>query len=114
MLLAALRLGAKFQSEYLSFPDPNQTSNYFSRLKLVYFFLIQYVATEDQEGRPLTALHCVLRHARSLEGIQATGTPALTDQALQSVLDEANPLKDLRRFILTEAAGSRVLFICEQ
>ena len=64
------------------------------------------MATEDQEGRPLTALHCVLRHARSLEGIQATGTPALTDQALQNVLDEANPLKDLRRFILTEAAGS--------
>ena len=84
---------------------------FFNRLKLVYFFLIQYVVndvtTDDvMEGDvPKTALHCVLRHAHHLEGIQATGTPTLTDGGLEKILG-LNPLKNLRRFILTDAVVS--------
>lgn len=88
---------------------------FFTRLKLVYFFLIQYVTANDSEGNPITALHCVLRHATRLEGIQATGTPTFTDSVLETIVDKSNPMKHLRRFILTEAAagssrmgGSRV------
>jgi hypothetical protein len=65
---------------------------YFSKLKLVYFFLVHYVTsdvtprhstdvtaqTQNNQNvtvpsQPASALHCVLRHAKLLEGIQATG-----------------------------------------
>ena len=79
--------------------DCFRDEDFFTRLKLVYFFLIQYVVTNTPT---CSALHCVLRHAVHLEGIQATGTPALTDQGLEKILTK-NPLKNLRRFILTDA-----------
>ena len=62
---------------------------------------LMFVACEQ----PKTALHCVLAHARHLEGIQATGTPDLTDQGLEKIL-ATNPLENLRRFILTDAVVS--------
>ena len=57
---------------------------YFSKLKLVYFFLVHYVILPDdvtnlsqnitaESSKPASALHCVLTHAKFLEGIQATG-----------------------------------------
>ena len=58
----------------------------FSRLKLVYFFFVKYKNTPSSEneksfsnsGRPESALHCILYHAKLLEGIQATGSSNLT------------------------------------
>lgn len=72
----------------------------FANLKLVYFFLVKYLKITQGGSLPLTALHCILRHAKSLEGIQATGTPIFTDDSLEETL-MVNPLRNLRRFILT-------------
>jgi hypothetical protein len=57
----------------------SKEENYFSKLKLVYFFLVQYVAgdpdrvaaPQDRNGAgrtapPPTGLHCVLRHSLNL------------------------------------------------
>jgi hypothetical protein len=57
----------------------------FGKLKLVYFFLVHYVAPDHRHGiapdhrhvvgqlsQPLTGLHCILRHAKNLEGLQVT------------------------------------------
>ena len=84
----------------------------FSRLKKLYFFLVTYLPIRvSQEAIPpqsvtrptqspttytgYTALHTVLRHGVALESIQVSGTPALTDSCLQSILSH-NPLSHLR------------------
>ena len=55
--------------------------------------------------RPKSALHCILRHSRRLEGLQATGCPSFDDASLKEVL-AVNPLSRLRRFIMTDAASA--------
>jgi len=70
----------------------------FSKLKLVYLFLVQYTDTQ------YTALHYLLRHADVLESIQVTGTPYLTDSCLSSCL-KLNPLRKLKRFVMTHPVG---------
>ena len=95
----------------------------FSKLKLVYFFLVHYVTHRNgneivnshetsrnqnvasETLHPPTALHCILRHSKHLEGIQATGTPYFGDGCLDNVLSR-NPLKKLRRFILTDGSST--------
>ncbi len=51
---------------------------------------------------PVTALHCILNHAANLEAIQASGASSFTDDSLLRIL-ESNGLKNLKRFILTDA-----------
>ena len=84
----------------------------FENLKLVYFFLVTYITnTRDptsgdvpsNENYIPSALHCILRHAKKLEGIQATGTSSFTDESLFDIM-KVNSLRNLRRFILTDAA----------
>jgi len=70
----------------------------FSKLKLVYLFLVQYTDTQ------YTALHYLLRHANVLESIQVTGTPYLTDSCLNSCL-KLNPLTKLKRFVMSHPVG---------
>jgi len=70
----------------------------FSKLKLVYLFLVQYTDTQ------YTALHYLLRHADVLESIQVTGTPYLTDSCLNSCL-KLNPLTKLKRFVMSHPVG---------
>ena len=95
----------------------------FSKLKLVYFFLVHYVTHKNgneilnshgtsqnqnvaiEKSHPPTALHCILRHSKHLEGIQATGTPYFGDGCLDKILSR-NPLKKLRRFILTDGSST--------
>ena len=82
--------------------------HFFPNLKLVYFFLINYVVNLDLQDDnnkqyPTSALHCILRHAQKLEGIQATGTSSFTDKCLFDII-QSNSLRNLRRFILTDAA----------
>ena len=66
----------------------------FSRLKLVYFFFVKYkntpsltaISSEKEKslsnasGRPESALHCILYHAKLLEDLTATGTCNLTGE----------------------------------
>ena len=87
-----------------------QTQHFFENLKLVYFFLVNYVVNDDNiqeendaENFPRSPLHCILRHAKKLEGIQATGTSVFTDESLYEIT-KTNSLRNLRRFILTDAA----------
>ncbi len=60
----------------------NSNASFFSNLKLVYLFLVQYMVEDRRRarqgegiGRPVSPLHCLLRHARAIEGVQATGCP---------------------------------------
>ena len=85
---------------------------YFENLKLVYFFLVTYITNTlepppdsniSTESVAPSALHCILRHAQKLEGIQATGTSTFTDESLFEIM-KVNSLRNLRRFILTDAA----------
>ena len=86
--------------------------SYFENLKLVYFFLVTYIMNTNElppdisrfaENYAPSALHCILRHAKKLEGIQATGTSSFTDDSLFDIMKN-NSLRNLRRFILTDAA----------
>ena len=83
--------------------------SFFQNLKLIYFFLVSYVVDNDgpQEidncNSTPSALHCILRHAQKLEGIQATGTSSFTDESLLDII-KTNCLRNLRRFILTDSA----------
>jgi hypothetical protein len=99
----------------------------FTKLKLVYFFLVQYIVEQVQnENRPPnsvvaaagvqkhatghTALHMLLKHAVSLEGMQVTGTTALTDSCLEMIL-KANPLSNLRRLIISNPTSQEPLVV---
>ena len=98
----------------LSIDRSHDCSNetYFENLKLVYFFLVTYITNTAEhlpdnisstENYIPSPLHCILRHAKKLEGIQATGTSSFTDESLFDII-KVNSLRNLRRFILTDAA----------
>lgn len=90
----------------------------FSNLRKVYFFLVTYMHSSSHQainrstslvvgptGVPnpstgYTALHSLLRHGTQLENIQVTGTPALTDSCLETILS-VNPLVNLCRMIIS-------------
>jgi hypothetical protein len=93
--------------------DHNQI---FSRLKLVYFFLVQYLIEPGHNHRPpssptspagvpnpstgYTALHTLLLNGTNLESVQVSGSPALTDSCMDSILTR-NPLSKLKRLVIS-------------
>lgn len=81
-----------------SLSKPTRQDKTFKKLKLVYLFLVQY--TDSQ----FTALHYILSQAVSIESIQVTGTPYLTDSCICSLL-KLNPLRRLKRFVMTHPVG---------
>ena len=67
-------------------------SYFFSKLKLVYFFFVKYkFPSISSKNTPISALHCILQHAKHLEGLQATGSSTLTDDCLDRCLS-INPV----------------------
>merc|ERR1719483_446982 len=91
-------------------------SEIFSRLKLLYFFLVQYNIDPVHNYRPPsspssptgvpspstghTALHKILLTATNLESVQVSGSPALTDSCLDTILSQ-NPLSKLTRLVIS-------------
>jgi len=92
----------------------------FQNLIKLYFFLVFYLpAPIPQLPRPphsvqapsslphpatgYTALHSILSKAIKLESVQVTGTSALTDTCLESILTK-NPLSYLRRLVISNAS----------
>eukprot|EP00090_Calanus_glacialis_P017558 TRINITY_DN2729_c0_g1_i3.p1 TRINITY_DN2729_c0_g1~~TRINITY_DN2729_c0_g1_i3.p1 ORF type:complete len:539 (+),score=118.96 TRINITY_DN2729_c0_g1_i3:75-1691(+) len=91
-------------------------SEIFSRLKLLYFFLVQYIidpvhnyrapsSPSSPTGVPNpstghTALHTILQKAPNLESVQVSGSPALTDSCMASILS-INPLSKLKRLVIS-------------
>jgi len=86
----------------------------FPRLKLLYFFLVQYrvvgpplpLSPTSPAGVPnpstgQTALHTILRQGPKLESVQVSGTGALTDSCIDSILGR-NPLTKLRRLMISQ------------
>jgi len=99
----------------------------FTKLKLVYFFLVQYILDQVQNEnrapnsvvaaagveKPATgntALHMLLKHAVNLEGMQVTGTTALTDSCMENIL-KTNPLTHLRRLIISNPTSQEPLVV---
>ena len=87
----------------------------FSKLKKLYLFLVTYTPVSPAPSDPasvsdpararvpatgLTALHSILASARSLEVVTVTGTAALTDACLASIL-ASNPLTSLKRLVIS-------------
>jgi len=89
----------------------------FVRLIKLYFFLVHYLPSPmPQVPRPphsvhapsslphpatgYTALHLILSQAVNLETVQVTGTSALTDSCLETILTH-NPLIYLRRLVIS-------------
>jgi len=91
-------------------------SEIFSRLKLLYFFLVHYTIDPVHNYRPPsspsaptgvpspstghTALHTILQKATNLESVQVSGSPALTDSCLDRILAQ-NPLSKLKRLVIS-------------
>jgi len=90
----------------------------FSNLRKVYFFLVHYIHISIQPpptsspssivnpagvacpATGYTALHTLLRYGTRLENVQVTGTTALTDACLETILS-VNPLVHLRRLVIS-------------
>merc|ERR1719233_324433 len=100
-------------------------SEIFSKLKLLYFFLVQYLidpvprypssslsaarpspsstaspATVPSPSTGHTALHTLLEKATNLESVQVSGTPALTDSCMDKVLSQ-NGLSKCKRLVIS-------------
>ena len=89
-------------------------SDYFFKLKNIYFFLVNYVIRSPEQrtlGLPapgvaskpstgVTALHFLLRNGRNLQFVQVTGSSAFTDSCLEQILTK-NPLLQLQRFVIS-------------
>ena len=97
--------------------QPFSTARMFSKLRKVYFFLVQYIpsALSQRNQAPhsvtnptgveypatgYTALHTILQHGLHLETVQVTGNTALTDSCLEQILAK-NPLSELRRLVIS-------------
>ena len=90
----------------------------FSNLKKVYFFLVHYlhISVVPSQAAPsnsiasptgvaypatgYTALHTLLKNGTKLENVQVTGTTALTDSCLETILS-VNPLVHLPRLVIS-------------
>jgi len=97
-------------------------SDLFSKLKLLYFFLVQYLIDPTQRNSLLpvtaspsslaslatlpspstghTALHTLLEKATNLESVQVSGTPALTDSCMDKILSQ-NSLSKCKHFVIS-------------
>jgi len=89
-------------------------SDYFFKLKNLYFFLVNYVIRSPEQrniGPPapgvaskpstgVTALHFLLRKGENLQFVQVTGTSAFTDSCLEEILTK-NPLLQLQRLVIS-------------
>jgi len=99
-------------------------SDIFSNLKLLYFFLVQYLidplprypspslsapsslsspvspATVSSPSTGHTALHTILEKATNLESVQVSGTPALTDSCMDKILSQ-NGLSKCKRLVIS-------------
>merc|ERR1719187_111132 len=96
-------------------------SEIFSKLKLLYFFLVQYFidpvprhpssstpsppspaspATVPTPSTGHTALHTLLEKGTNLESVQVSGTPALTDFCMDRIL-VCNPLSKCKRLVIS-------------
>lgn len=96
--------------------NSDEQSQTFSRLKLLYFFLVQYliepvhtyrppISPTSPTGVPIpstghTALHTLLLNGTNLESVQVSGSPALTDSCVDSILTR-NPLSKLKRLVIS-------------
>jgi len=92
----------------------NTNSDSFSKLKKLYFFLVNYVIKSPEQrvlsppapgvvSKPstgLTALHLLLRKGENLQFIQVTGSSAFTDSCLEEILTK-NPLSKLQHFVIS-------------
>merc|ERR550534_2535015 len=97
----------------------------FSKLKLLYFFLVQYLivplpryplssfsaarpsssspaspATVPSPSTGHTGLHTLLEKATDLESVQVSGTPALTDSYMDKILSQ-NVLSKCKRLVIS-------------
>jgi len=87
----------------------------FSRLTKLYLFLVTFTPVGPAPSDPasvcdpararapatgLTSLHSILASARSLQVVTVTGTAALTDACLASIL-ASNPLSSLKRLVIS-------------
>ena len=93
--------------------DQGQT---FSRLKLLYLFLVQYLIEPIHIQRPPispsspagvphpstghTALHTLLMNGTNLESVQVSGSSALTDSCIDSIFTR-NSLSKLKRLVIS-------------
>ena len=115
------RVGLTPASEKRTFPP----APLFPRLTKLYFFLVQYLAspvprsaphsphdpaTRPQPSSGYTALHALLAQATSLETVQVTGTPALTDACLETIL-ATNPLLHLRRLVISNPSSQESMVV---
>jgi len=94
-------------------------SDIFSKLKLLYFFLVQYLidpppllpvttspsslaspATVPSPSTGHTALHTLLEKATNLESVQVSGTPALTDSCMDKILSQKG-LSKCKRLVIS-------------
>ena len=103
-------------------PPPAQL---FPQLRKLYLFLVSYTAQQLPEAgaasvsdparvrRPatgVTALHAVLGWARRLETVTVTGSTALTDACLASIL-ATNPLSSLRSLVISVPSSQDPLLV---
>ena len=89
--------------------EEEEDGRFFSKLRLLYFFLVQYVIRDEDDendanvnnnnglehqNRPVSALHCLLKHATNIEAVQTPGCSAFTDDSLKEVIYyiHSNPL----------------------
>jgi len=94
--------------------DSGDNGEIFSKLKLLYFFLVQYTVSSpspppSSPSSPCvcavpatgdTALHYLLGRGRMLESVQVSGSPALTDSCMDTILAH-NPLARLRSLVIS-------------
>jgi hypothetical protein len=107
--------------------QPFSTANMFSKLRKVYFFLVQYLTSPiphanqapnsvsnptgvQHPATGYTALHAILKYGLQLETVQVTGNPALTDSCLESILAK-NPLDQLRRLVISNPSSQEQMMV---
>merc|ERR1740128_919419 len=107
--------------------QPFSTTNMFSKLRKLYFFLVHYLnGPIQQENRApnsvsnptgvqhpatgYTALHAILKYGLQLEAVQVTGTPALTDSCLEAILGK-NPLSNLKRLVISNPSSQEQMVV---
>ena len=81
---------------------PEEDGEMLPRLSQVYLYLVQYLPAINITNKSITTgLHFLLSQARKLSSIQAPGTFLLTDNCINSLL-ENNKLESVKRFVITQ------------